>query len=148
MHPKNPAKVTTILTTRVFDVPRERLFDAFADREQLEQWWGPKGFSNTIGKFHLRPGGAWSITMHGPNGVDYPNELEFVEISPPERIVFIHLRPMHRYTMTMDFKPEGNGTRLTWHMGFDEYEGEKLRTFIAAANEENFDRLQDLVAKT
>jgi hypothetical protein len=54
---------------------------------------------------------------------------------------------MHRYTMRMDFAQEGSGTRLTWRMSFDENEGEKLRTFIAAANEENFDRLQALVSR-
>jgi uncharacterized protein YndB with AHSA1/START domain len=149
MSSTNPdlSNVSVIVTTRVFDVPRQRLFEAFSDPDQLEKWWGPKGFANTIDEFEFRVGGPWRITMHGPNGVDYPNESQFVEIVRPERIVFVHLRPMHRYTMQMNYTEEGNGTRLTWHMGFDEDEGEKLRTFISAANEENFDRLQALVSR-
>lgn len=73
-----------IVTTRVFPAPRAVVFAAWTDPDQLRQWWGPRGFSNTFHVCEMRPGGLWSYTMHGPDGKDYPNEARFVEITPPE----------------------------------------------------------------
>jgi hypothetical protein len=54
---------------------------------------------------------------------------------------------MHQFQMAMTFADEGGGTRVTWRMRFDSAEeGERVRSFVAAANEENFDRLQALLA--
>jgi uncharacterized protein YndB with AHSA1/START domain len=131
-----------IVSTRVFNAPRERVFAAFSDPEQLKQWWGPNGFTNTIQEFDLRVGGKWRLVMHGPNGADYHNESVFVEVAAPERVAFDHIEPIHRFRMTMDFTDEGGKTRLTWRMRFESAEeAEKLRGFIAPANEQNFDRL-------
>ncbi len=47
-----------IVTTRVFDAPRERVFRAWTDPDHLAKWWGPKGFTNTFQEFDMRPGGA------------------------------------------------------------------------------------------
>ncbi len=131
-----------ITNTRVFKVPRERVFDAFADPAQLAQWWGPKGFTNTIHAFDLRPGGRWRLVMHGPNGANYENESEFLEVVRPERIVLMHLEPHHQFQMAMTFDGAGDQTTLTWRMRFDcAEEVTKLKAFILEANEQNFDRL-------
>ena len=66
-----------IVSTRTFAAPRERVFEAFSDPTQLARWWGPKGFTNTIHEFDLRPGGMWRLVMHAPNGADYANESRF-----------------------------------------------------------------------
>ncbi len=139
----------TIITTRVFPFTREALFEAFADPEQLALWWGPRGFSNTFSTFDFRPGGDWVLTMHGPNGAEYPNESEFKEIAKPSRIVFEHLRPMHWYRMTVDITDESPGySRLTWHMQFETAEHlEPIRPFIVAANEQNLDRLTSVLVQ-
>ena len=48
----------------------------------------------------------------------------------------------------MIFDEESGGTRLTWRMRFDSLaECEKIRTFVAGANEQNFDRLGAQLAK-
>ncbi len=132
-----------IVSSRVFPAQPAAVFGAFADPKLLAQWWGPDGFRNTINQFDLRPGGAWRLVMHAPDGTDYPNESDFAEIDRPHRIVFIHQRPMHRFTTTMTFEPvAADQTRLTWRMVFDDRrEVEKLGSFIAVANEQNFDRL-------
>ena len=77
-----------IVSTRTFDVPPDRVFDAFADPARLARWWGPSGFTSTIHELDLRPGGALRLTMHGPDGADYPSESVFLEVVKPERIVF------------------------------------------------------------
>jgi uncharacterized protein YndB with AHSA1/START domain len=131
-----------IVSTREFRVPRETVFDAFADPEQLARWWGPKGFRNTIKEFDLRPGGAWRFVMHGPDGTDFDNATDFIEVVRPGRIVFLHLGPMHRFRTTMTFEDHSGETKLTWLMQFEpDHSNEKLKPFIVEANEQNFDRL-------
>ncbi|WP_417936406.1 SRPBCC family protein [Gemmata obscuriglobus] len=131
-----------IVNARVFDAPRERLFRAFTDPEQLKHWWGPDGFTNTIQAFDPRPGGVWKLVMHGPDGADYHNESVFAEVAEPLRVVFDHIEPVHRFRMSMTFDDESGRTRLTWHMRFeDAAEAQRVRGFVVAANEQNFDRL-------
>ena len=133
-----------IVNQRVFDVPREKVFRAFSDPALVATWWGPNGFTNTIHEFDLRPGGKWRLTMHGQNGADYENESVFREVRAPEQVVFTHLEPVHRFDMTMDFRESNGQTELTWWMRFDSAEEcAKVRPFIEAANEQNFDRLAE-----
>ena len=133
-----------IISKRIIAVPRETLFKAFSDPDQLARWWGPKGFTSTFEVFDFRPGGTWRFTMHGPNGANYPNEHHFTGVVSPERIVYQHVQPpMHSFTMIMTFAERDGKTELTWLMRFESVaEVAKLRDFIAGANEQNFDRLE------
>jgi uncharacterized protein YndB with AHSA1/START domain len=77
-----------LVITRVFDAPRELVFKAWIDRRQVAQWWGPKGFTNSIYDWDARPGGAIRSDMIGPDGAVYPMKGVFREIAEPERLVF------------------------------------------------------------
>lgn len=136
-----------IESSRVFAAPREQVFEAFANADHLPRWWGPKGFTNTFHEFDLRPGGAWRFVMHGPDGKNYENLKEFIEVQRPSRIVFRHIQTMHRFVMTMTFAEADGNTKLTWHMRFESGGGnDNLPRFVAQANEENFDRLETYLA--
>jgi uncharacterized protein YndB with AHSA1/START domain len=136
-----------IVSSRVFESPRKKVFAAFIDPEQLARWWGPAGFTNTIETFDLRPDGIWRITMHSPNGVAYPNESVFLEVMEPTRIVYYHREPVHQFRMTMTFDEVEARTKLTWKMLFDSAdECAKVKQFILVANEQNFDRLAEHLA--
>jgi predicted 3-demethylubiquinone-9 3-methyltransferase (glyoxalase superfamily)/uncharacterized protein YndB with AHSA1/START domain len=149
MSPHEASKRKEIISTRVLPVSRERLFEAFADPHQLARWWGPKGFTNTFEEFQFHPGGTWRFTMHSPEGAEFHNVSEFTEVVRPERIVFNHLRPVHDFVMTITFEDAPGGTALTWRMAFPTVdEVEELREFISKANEENFDRLQEILSET
>ncbi len=74
--------------TRVFDAPRELVFKAWTDKEQMAKWWGPKDFTNPVCEIDARPGGSIYIDMTGPDGTVYPMGGEFVEVKEPERLVF------------------------------------------------------------
>ena len=138
-----------IVSTRIFDASRDTLFKAFANPDELTQWWGPKGFTTTIQEFDFRPGGICRLVLHGPNGTDYHNEKVFVEIIKPERIVFRHLQPMHDFEMAMIFSEAvGRKTKLTWRMVFDSAEAcAKIRSLVTEANEQNYDRLEAFLKK-
>lgn len=141
--------VPEIVTTRWLAAAPERCFRAFSDPAQLARWWGPAGFTNTVPEFDFRAGGRWRIMMRGPDGAEYPNESEFLEIVPDKFIACLHLGPMHRFWLRMTYAPENHGTRLTWRMRFattEEYA--KMNDFVSAANEQNFDRLASCLSGT
>jgi uncharacterized protein YndB with AHSA1/START domain len=137
-----------IVSARTLDAPRERVFDAFVDPARLARWWGPAGFTNTFHEFDARPGGSWRFTMHGPGGLEIPNESVFVEIVRPERIVLRHVSAEHPYELTMTFVEEGAGTRVTWRMRHaTATECARVRPYVVAGNEQNFDRLAGELGK-
>jgi len=141
-HPTEALADREIVSTRVYDAPRELVFRAFSDPSLLALWWGPKDFTNTFHEFDLRPGGAWRFVMHGPDGTDYQIANDFIEVVSSERIVFQHLDPMHMFQMAMTFAEEAGKTRLTWRMLFESAAAlEKVREFIPETNEQNLDRL-------
>jgi uncharacterized protein YndB with AHSA1/START domain len=135
-----------IVTTRLFDAPREQLYGAWTDPELLARWWGPKGFTNTFHAFSAEPDGEWIYTMHGPDGTDYPNKSVFRELDYPKRIVLEHLEPMHHFNVAATFEEEAGKTRLTFQMTFDTTaECDRVRVYVQEANEQNFDRLEALM---
>jgi uncharacterized protein YndB with AHSA1/START domain len=73
---------------RIFDAPRDLVFRAWTDPKHMAQWWGPKGFTNTVDQMDVKPGGAWRIIMRAPDGSEYPSQGVYREIIPPERLVF------------------------------------------------------------
>jgi uncharacterized protein YndB with AHSA1/START domain len=79
-----------ILVSRVFDAPRELVWQAMTDPQHVIHWWGPRGFTTTVKTMEVRVGGAWELTMHGPDGANYPNKSIFKEVIKPERIVYSH----------------------------------------------------------
>jgi uncharacterized protein YndB with AHSA1/START domain len=143
---ENSGSDRELFTSRVLDAPRERVFRAFSDPAQLVRWWGPKGFTNTFHEFDLRPGGTWRFVMHGPDGVNFPNESVFVEVVPPERVVFNHVSGP-RFEMTITFEEHDGKTRVGWRQSFltvDDYQ--RVARFAVPANEQNLDRLAMHVA--
>jgi uncharacterized protein YndB with AHSA1/START domain len=136
------AEPRAIVSGRVIDAPRRKVFKAFADPTHLTRWWGPKGFRNTFEEFDFRSGGIWRFTMHGPDGTDHANRSVFLDILEPARIVIEHeTPPVFRLTITL---ADADGkTRIDWHMLFESAEvRDRVATFAVAANEQNFDRLQ------
>lgn len=79
-----------IRITRVYDAPVRAVWDAWTIPEQVEQWWGPRGFTLTTHSKDLRAGGGWRYTMHGPDGVDYPNVATYHVVEPHAKLVYDH----------------------------------------------------------
>lgn len=119
--PETPATDATanreIVIARTFDAPRGLVFDAWTDPAQVAQWWGPRGFTNTVHEMEVRQGGVWRLTMHGPDGTDYPNEIVFLEVVKPERLVYRHGSGERddpgQFEVTVTFEEQDGNTRLT-----------------------------------
>ena len=133
------------VSTRVIHAPRERVWEAYADPKQLALWWGPKGFTNTFQEFDFKPGGMWLFVMRGSNGTEHPNESRFVEVVKPEKIVLDHLfDPKFRATITLE--DQAGKTKLVWKMLIEsDADYNRVKSFVPAANEQNFDRLEALL---
>ncbi|GLI04291.1 activator of HSP90 ATPase [Paenibacillus tyrfis] len=130
-----------LISIREFDVPQELVFRAWTTPDLLARWWGPHGFTNTFHECDIRPGGTWRLTMHGPDGTDYPNHNVFVEIVPFERIVIDHLSG-HEFRLTGTFENLEGRTKVTFRQLFKlTEEFEQVKTFCMEANEQNLDRL-------
>ena len=124
----NPVAQTAdreIVLTRTFDAPRELVWEAWTNPKHVVNWWGPRGFTTTIEKMDVRPGGVWKHVMHGPDGTDYPNSSVFKEVVKPERLVFSHGGgkqggPGAHFVATWTFEAlAGNKTKVTARMVFD-----------------------------
>lgn len=141
-------ETSTIASRRLFKATPSQLFALWTQPQHIAHWWGPHGFTNTIHKMDVRPGGEWRFTMHGPDGIDYENNCLYREIVPAERLVFLHVEPVHTFEVVVAFEQQDNGTLLTFSMCFeDTNEYHRVKSVIEAANEENFNRLESYLSK-
>jgi uncharacterized protein YndB with AHSA1/START domain len=128
-------------TSRDIAVLPEGIFAAFSNPERLAKWWGPSGFSNTINQFQFKPGGKWSFIMHGPDGKNYPNESEFIDIVPNEKVVIRH-HSQPNFTLTITITSSAKGSIIHWIQEFDNDEVAKnIAHIVEPGNEQNLDRL-------
>ena len=110
-----------IVVTRIIEGPRPLVFEAYTDPQHLAHWWGPNGFTTTTRTFEFRPGGVWDFVMHGPDGTDYPNWIEWREIDPPERLVFLHGERQddpRSFVSTVTLVERDGATEVTMHAVF------------------------------
>lgn len=106
-----------LCVSSLLNSPIEQVWKAWTDPAHIANWWGPDGFTNTIHTMNLEAGGEWRLTMHGPDGKNYPNKSTFMEIVPQQKIVFQHFNP--NYLATITFEPKDAGTWMEWRMLFD-----------------------------
>ena len=85
----NVADHSEFVFSRVLDAPRERVWRAFTEADQLEHWWGPKGFKLHVEKLDLRPGGIFLYRMRSAGGQEMWGRFIYREIAAPERLVFV-----------------------------------------------------------
>jgi uncharacterized protein YndB with AHSA1/START domain len=133
--------MTAFKTSREIPASPEHIFAAISNPERLAKWWGPSGFSNTFNQFQLIPGGKWSFVMHGPDGTNYPNESEFLEIIPDQKVVIRHISQPN-FTLTITITSSANGSLIHWIQEIDNDEVAKnIAHIVEPANEQNLDRL-------
>jgi uncharacterized protein YndB with AHSA1/START domain len=77
-----------ILIERVFDAPRERVFEVFTKPEHLQKWWGPKMVGVTVAEFDARPGGKILLGERDREGAILYLAGVVREIERPSRLVF------------------------------------------------------------
>lgn len=102
-----------IVLCRVFDAPRELVFEAWTDPEHIGRWFGPKGFVTTTREMDAKVGGRWRFDMRAPDGKVYDNRIVYLEVKSPERLVFDHGSDIdddpNRFRVTLTFDEQSDG---------------------------------------
>ena len=138
-----------VLITRIFEAPRERVFRAWTDPDEVAAWYGPENFDTPRERINidLRVGGRYELTMvQRGSGAEYPVRYEIVELVEPELIVLrsdpMPEMGMHEPTVTrVEFHDHGDKTRMTLVDGPYPESGHAEAGWSAA-----FDKLAALVA--
>ncbi|MDB5489189.1 MAG: Activator of Hsp90 ATPase [Reyranella sp.] len=77
----------TLHVSRIFDAPRERVFDAWTTRDLFVQWMCPPGVEITVCEIDVRRGGAWRIDGRSAGRV-FSSSGVYLDVVRPERLVF------------------------------------------------------------
>lgn len=85
-----PAKENELVIDRTFDAPRDLVWKAWTEPDQIKQWLAPRGFTIPMAEGDLRNGGKWRQSMVTPDGHELRLSGVYREVKPPERLVFTH----------------------------------------------------------
>lgn len=147
------SKPNELYLERIFDAPVKMVWEAWIDPEQVGKWWGPRGFTITTHSKDVRTGGSWSYIMHGPDGVNYPNETKYLEVVKYSKMVYDHggfkdKPPMFRVTVI--FTELAGKTKMEMTMAFSTAEvAAQSKIFIKKANgNSTWDRLAEYLSPT
>ena len=107
-----------VVLTRLYDAPREDVFDAWSSEERLLRWFGPNAYPAVSFELDFRPGGSYQLCMRGPNGEEARSRGEYLEIVTPERIVMSGRiehegAAVFEVLQTVTFAERGDQTELT-----------------------------------
>lgn len=149
---KNQPKPNEIAITRVYDAPVKMVWEAWVDPKQAANWWGPRGFSITTHSKDFKVGGNWNYTMHGPDGVDYPNTTVYLEIEKHSRLVYDHGGYQDRpplFRVTVNFSEEKGKTRMEMIMALatPEAAAETKKFIKKAGGNGTWDRLAEYLGE-
>ena len=142
-----------IRMTRLFDAPRQLVFEAMTRPEHVRQWWGRlgEGYSVPVCEIDFRVGGAWRFVNRHPQG-EAAFYGEYREIDPPRRVVFTEIFepfPDVVSVVTSELTEEGGKTRLTATVRYPSLEVRDMVIGTGMANGAgiSYDRLEDLVSE-
>jgi uncharacterized protein YndB with AHSA1/START domain len=148
-----PAGQQVVIVSRVFDAPRDLVFQAFTEPELIPDWWGPSRLSTTVDKMDVRPGGSWRFVHRDTDGSEYGFHGVYHDVTAPERVVQtfeFEGVPGHVALETATFEDLGGGrTRYT---GQSVYQSVEDRDAMVASGmesgaRETMDRLAEILAK-
>jgi uncharacterized protein YndB with AHSA1/START domain len=106
-----------IRLVRVFDAPRQLVFEVWTQPEHVRHWWDPSGRPLAICEIDLRPGGIFRFVNSTPQGPGPAFIGTYLEITPPGRLVFESPAPGGADTLgTLEFKERAGQTTLTLTM--------------------------------
>jgi uncharacterized protein YndB with AHSA1/START domain len=160
MNPTGTLKVTTptdreIAMTRVFDAPRNLVFEAYTKPELLKRWLGVHGgWSWAVCEIDLRVGGAYRYVWRGPDGTEMGMGGVYREVAAPERIVATESFDQSWYpgdaVSTTVMIEQGGRTTLTITVRYQSQEARDavLKSPMEKGMAAGFDKLAELLAST
>ena len=102
-----------IVLSRVIAAPREQVFQAFTDPNQITRWFGPEGFTIETLEIDIREGGRWRFVYTGPDGARYENRMAYLRVEAPRLLEIEHGSDVDddpaRFRVTITFDEQGDG---------------------------------------
>jgi uncharacterized protein YndB with AHSA1/START domain len=138
-----------IVLTRIFDAPRDLVFDAFSKPELLKRWFGPRGWSLVVCEVDFKVGGGFRFVLRGPDGREMGMRGVYKEIVPPERSV--HMESFDDYPgesqVTAVLVEQGGKTTLTATVLYPSQEVRDivLKSGMEHGAAESYDKLAELL---
>lgn len=126
-----PADEPVLVIQRRFEAPRALVYKCYTEPAHMTHFWGPRD-ATTISRVDLRPGGVWHTQWHYAGGGTYGYTSVYVEITPPERIVYrdapdgwhggLDGLPPVQIHSTIELAEHGSGTEVTVTVRFTSIE--------------------------
>lgn len=73
---------------RTIKAPPAEVYAAWTTPRLLEQFFAPKPFVTKVTELDVRPGGANTIAMQGPDGKEFPARGVYLEVVENKKLVF------------------------------------------------------------
>jgi uncharacterized protein YndB with AHSA1/START domain len=77
-----------LVITRIFDAPRELVYETWTHPERAKNWWGCKEYPASHMEMDVRPGGVWRAWLRSTEGGELRLGGQYREVVAPERLVF------------------------------------------------------------
>jgi len=141
----------TVVMTRIFHAPPQRVFDAWTRPEQVARWWGgAEGSRLSVCEVDLRPGGTWRFVERSSDGQEFPFTGIYREIDPPSRLVSSFIFDVAEWAdrgaeVTTTFEAWKGKTKLTSTTVFRSVQD--LNAFVKSGMEKGGNRSADRLAK-
>ena len=137
-----------IVMTRVFDAPRDLVFEAHTSCEHMKNWWGPRKYEIAECDIDFREGGTWHVVHRGPDGDDHEFRGEYKEVARPERIVWTFEwmgAPGHISEETLTLEEQDGKTLLTASAVYSSKEDRDgmMQTGMEEGAAETYERLDE-----
>ncbi len=131
----------TLYVTRIYNAPREAVFDAWINTSKIEQWWGCAQTTAVQSDIEPKLGGKFNHIMTLKGVGDYPMSSCFTEYDPPAKLAYTaeatDNAPAMKVTVEFLEHPDGTEVRLV-HEGLPEDFIQYVRPGWTAA----FDKLE------
>lgn len=140
-----------VVVTRLFDVPRERLFKAMTDPKLIPQWWGPAYLTTVVEKMDVKPGGSWRYIQRDDKGNEFGFHGVYHQVAASEQLVYtfeFEGVPGHVAMETCTFEDVNGKTLLHDQVVFQSVEDRDgmVQSGMEQGNNEGMDRLAALVS--
>ncbi|RJX39032.1 SRPBCC domain-containing protein [Paenibacillus pinisoli] len=162
-----PSGKRGLVMTRIFNLPKEELFELFTQGEHMKNWWGPRGYEMTILAQELTPGGIIHYKQQSPEGNVMWGKFTYREIAGPDKLVYANSfadengKTVRAYfskdwpleilnTVTFEEQEDGT-TKLTLHGLPEDAKKAEMRVFEALRDHlrqgfaETFDLLDEYI---
>lgn len=141
-----------IVITRLFDVPREKLFRAMNDPKLIPDWWGPYYLTTTVERYEAKPGGSWRFIQQGESGDQHAFHGVFHDVEAPARMVMTFEyegEPGHVAMQTITLEDVDGKTLLREHSVFQSVADRDgmVQSGMEVGVNDSMERLEKILAK-